>query len=48
MCDSELALAFRRSRVTARALTPWADNRLTTSLPTVPVAPVIRIMADSS
>ena len=33
--------------MTARTWTPWTDSRLTTSLPTVSVAPVIRIMAAS-
>jgi hypothetical protein len=33
--------------VTARTCMPQADNLLTTSLPTVPVAPVIRIIAAS-
>jgi hypothetical protein len=44
-CGSRFASAFRGSRVTARTCTPWAHNLLMTSLPTVPVAPVIRIIA---
>ena len=46
-CESRCASTFCRSRVTARTSMPWADNRVTTSRPTVPVAPVIRIMAAS-